>query len=63
MYRLLVYHAEADAPHATLTAQTGAEALEMVQAALAEHIACERIVVMLDDVRLFSVDCQGNRHP
>lgn len=62
MYRLLVYHA-APTPHAILTAETGAEALALVQAALAEHDGCERVVVMLDDVRLFSVDCDGNRHP
>jgi hypothetical protein len=63
MYRLLVYYPEKDTPHAVLTAGSGGEALAMVQAALDEHDGCERVVVMLGVVRLFSVDCKGNRHP
>jgi hypothetical protein len=30
---------------------------------LREHDGCEKIVVMFGDVRLFAVDCKGNRLP
>jgi hypothetical protein len=35
--------------------------LETIPKLLAAHPDCERIVVWSDHVRLFAVDCRGNR--
>jgi len=61
MYQLLVFFPGKRAPHATVTAATATEALSLIPKLLAEHIGCEHIVVMADRVRLFAVDCKGNR--
>lgn len=37
--------------------------LERIQRLLAEHPGCERIEVRADHIRLFAVDCAGNRLP
>ena len=63
MYQLQVYYPENPVPHATLLADRGSEVLELIQAALAEHPGCERVVVTLNSTRLFAIDCAGNRLP
>ncbi len=63
MYQLLVYYPEKPGVHATIVAERAAEVLDLIPKILAEHDGCERVVVTYDQVRLFAVDCAGNRLP
>lgn len=60
VYKLLVYHAGNRVPHATYSVARAADVLTRIPEVLAEHHTCERVVVTLDDTRLFAVDCAGN---
>ncbi len=63
MYRLLVYYGDDSVPRERHGASAAAEVVKLIPMLLAAHDGCERIVVMLGDARLFSVDCHGNRQP
>jgi hypothetical protein len=63
MYQLLVFYPEQRVPHETIRTASAAETLDRITAILAEHHDCEKVVVMFDGDRLFSVDCSGNRLP
>ena len=63
MYHLLVYFSGETVPVATIHTPRASEILGLIPKLLAEHDGCEHIVVMGDTVRLFSVDCHGNRMP
>ncbi|THD59294.1 hypothetical protein [Phenylobacterium sp.] len=63
MYTLLVYHPGEKAARATIKVPKAADVLTTIPEVLAEHHTCEHVVVMLDDIRLFAVDCVGNRLP
>ena len=63
MYQLLVFYPGERLPHTTTKVAKAADVLELISTLLAEHGGCERVVVMNDGVRLFAVDCMGNRLP
>jgi hypothetical protein len=63
VYKLLVYHAGENLPHATILVARAAEVLDRIPEVLAQHHTCEHVVVTHNDVRLFAVDCAGNRLP
>ena len=63
MYELHVYYPGEPRPRLTERVRRAAEALDSISRLLAAHRGCERIVVMLSGLRLFSVDCAGNRLP
>lgn len=63
MYQLLVYYPDAATPHATLVVDKAADVLALLPQILAEHHGCLHVVVMLNEMRLFAVDCAGNRLP
>ena len=63
MYLLMVYHPGDLIARVTVKAGRAAEASALIPQLLAEHAGCEHIVVMLGGVRLFAVDCTGNRLP
>jgi hypothetical protein len=63
MYELHVYYAGDRLPRKTVRAARAADALDRIPQLLAEHDGCEHIVVMVSGVRLFAVDCHGNRLP
>ena len=62
VYQLQVYLPGEKHPHVTATAKRGSEVLTLIPKLLEAHDGCERIVVLLGQMRLFSVDCAGNRH-
>jgi hypothetical protein len=43
--------------------QNAADVLTRIPEILEAHPGCERVVVHLEDLRLFGVDCEGNRVP
>jgi uncharacterized protein (DUF2336 family) len=61
MYRLEVFIAGSQAPPHVRFVSSASEVLSLIPALLKEHGTCERIEVWMDNARLFSVDCQGNR--
>ena len=63
MYRLLVHYPQEDVARATVDVTTAADVLTHIPEILAEHEGCAHIEVMFNDVRLFAVDCAGNRLP
>ncbi|MGH6967254.1 MAG: hypothetical protein ACREE0_22440 [Phenylobacterium sp.] len=63
MYELHVYYGGDSIARKTVRASRAAEALDLIAQLLAEHDGCERVVVMVSGVRLFAVDCAGNRLP
>ena len=63
MYQLLVYFPGSDVVRATIEVERSADVLARIPKLLAEHEGCEHIVVMFKDMRLFAVDCTGNRLP
>jgi hypothetical protein len=63
MYELMVYHPGDPIARVTVKARRAAEALALIPQLLVEHEGCEHIVVLLGGVRLFAVDCAGNRLP
>ena len=63
MYQLLVYYADDTAPRQRISVGKASEVLALIPELLAAHAGCERVVVMVGDTRLFSVDCHGNRQP
>ena len=63
MYELGVYYPGDIIARKMVEAKRAEEALGLIPKLLAEHDGCERVVVMLSGLRLFSVDCAGNRLP
>lgn len=63
MYELQVYHPGDPIARVTVKAARAADAIALIPQLLAEHAECEHVVVMVGDVRLFAVDCAGNRRP
>ncbi len=63
MYELRVYLPDNPVPLVACHAASAAEVLDVVQRALADHPGCEKVVVTLSGIRLFAVDCAGNRLP
>jgi hypothetical protein len=63
MYQLLVYYPNDPIPRATVKAARAPDALTLIPRLLSEHDGCEHVVVMLGGIRLFAVDCAGNRLP
>ncbi len=63
MYQLLVYFPGSEGARARINIDRGSDVVAMIPKLLAEHEGCEHIVVMLNDVRLFAIDCAGNRLP
>jgi hypothetical protein len=63
MYQLLVYFPEQRDAHAIVNAHNASDALALIPRILADHHGCERVVVIMGTVRLFAVDCAGNRTP
>ena len=63
MYRLLVYYPQNKGVQETVNLSRAADVLNAISGLLASHEGCETIVVLLDNVRLFAVDCHGNRLP
>jgi hypothetical protein len=63
MYQLLVYHAGDKRPSADVRVARAADVLSRIPELLAEHHGCEHIVVTFNEIRLFAVDCAGNRLP
>lgn len=63
MYQLQVFYPFDPAARRTVSVRSAAEVMELVSDLLAEHPGCERIVVLVQGVRLFSVDCHGHRGP
>ncbi len=61
VYRLLVIYPNEASPRAKVVSPSAAEVLQAATALLAEHVGCERIVVMMEDTQLFAVDRSGNR--
>lgn len=57
MYQLLVFHTEDRVPRQTVNVENDDEAFDRIPEILAAHPSCARIVVMLNDQRLFEVDC------
>lgn len=63
MYTLRVYQQDDPVATETLTCDRAADVLEAIPRLLARHARCERIEVHAGALRLFSVDCEGNRRP
>lgn len=63
MYELHVFYPGDAIARKTAKAGRAADALGLIPRLLAEHDGCEHIVVMGGGVRLFAVDCAGNRLP
>lgn len=63
MYQLLVYYPGTKGVAATVDARSAVDVLELIPKILADHEGCEHVVVMFNSVRLFAVDCAGNRLP
>ena len=63
MYELQVYFPGDASARATFLSDRAADVLLRIPELLADHDGCEHIVIRLGDVRLFSVDCKGNRLP
>jgi hypothetical protein len=63
MYQLQVFHPGIRGVQTVLLVEKAADVLKRIPEILAEHDGCETIVVTLEDTRLFSVDCHGNRQP
>lgn len=61
MYQLRVFHPDRPVAAETLRIVSAADVLRTLPRLLEEHAGCERIEVWGADVRLFSVDCDGNR--
>ncbi len=60
LYKLLVYHAGDQLPRATIAVHRAADVVARIPEILTEHHACEHVLVTLNEVRLFAVDCHGN---
>lgn len=63
MYNLLVYNPGERTERAVICVARAADVLTRLPELLAEHDGCEHVVVTLDGIRLFAVDCAGNRLP
>ena len=63
MYRLEVYFAGDRYPRHVERTQSAPEAMARISRLIDEHDGCERIVVYLGAMRLFSVDSKGNAVP
>jgi hypothetical protein len=63
VYELIVFCPGERTPHETIRVNKASEVLQLIPELLAQHDACEHIVVMMDHARLFAVDCKGNRLP
>jgi hypothetical protein len=60
MYSLEVYFPDERRPHHIERRESAADLVFRIQALLEEHSGCQKIVVMNEGTRLFSVDCHGN---
>jgi len=63
MYQLLTFCQGQKGPRSKTTVEAAPEAMKLLQTLLAANDDCERVVMMHDGVRLFSVDAAGNREP
>lgn len=63
MYSLHVFYSGIPAPRAVVNAQDAEQAMSQVRDLLAQHQGCERVEVHAGAVKLFAVDCEGNRLP
>jgi len=61
VYTLQVFYPGDSTVRQTVRVDRAADVLTIIPELLEQHDGCERIVVLLDAVRLFAVDCQGNR--
>ncbi len=61
MYTLQVFY-DGKLDHIEMLARA-ADVLTRIPVLLQEHVGCEKIVVLFGAVRLFAVDCEGNRLP
>ncbi len=59
MYELQVFYE--GKLHHTERRTGAADVLARIPVLLQEHEGCEKVVVMFDRMRLFAVDCKGNR--
>ena len=63
MYTLRVFQPGDPIATETLVRERAADVLESIPILLARHSGCERIEVHAGALKLFSVDCEGNRRP
>jgi hypothetical protein len=61
VYTLEVFY-DGKADHAERL-QSAADVLSRIPVLLEAHAGCEKIVVLINGVRLFAVDCKGNTLP
>jgi hypothetical protein len=61
MYQLVVYFPGSAIARSTISLDRSTDVLDLISKLLAEHEGCEHIVVMFNGIRLFAVDCHGNR--
>lgn len=61
MYRLEVFHSGSARPAHRELVHRASDAMERISALLREHEGCQKVVVFLDETRLFAVDCEGNQ--
>jgi hypothetical protein len=61
MYTLQVFYGPQTTPRETIRVQRAADVLTRIPDLLQQHDGCERVVVFVDGVQLFAVDCKGNR--
>jgi hypothetical protein len=61
MYRIYVVYPGLGEARETCYVARASETLTAISDLLAQHHGCERLVIWLNETRLFAVDCQGNR--
>ncbi len=61
MYRLRVFHAGSTSPTEVLSIDSAAEVLTAIPRLLERHPDCAHVEVRVGEIRLFAVDCEGNR--
>ena len=63
MYALKVFHPGEAVARQTHTATSADEVMRLIPKLLADHPGCERVEVHSATVKLFAVDCEGQRIP
>ena len=63
VYRLLVCYHQEVLPRDVVSIERADAVLDRIPDVLAEHRDCEKLVVMLDGLRLFAIDSSGARLP